>query len=178
MDDERADDLECKQQYKERWNRMSSDDLQKNLRDQLLKYEKFLQTSKDSDELVRKRFESSLPFIDALCASKQDLENFIPACSESSNLAKNDPVVKELKAYLAEVEKLKAQRTELLVRLKSLGDTDDIGPALLEAHSRKESNYEPIFERQLTRYEEIAKAYEAVSQKQVAIVKSISVIKM
>jgi hypothetical protein len=57
-------------QFQSRWARTPSAQLQKNIRDTLIKHLKMLEVAQNSDGTVRKRFEEQIAYIEALSASK------------------------------------------------------------------------------------------------------------
>jgi programmed cell death 6-interacting protein len=64
------EDTECRTQFKERWTRVPSSDLQKNLRDQLTKHKKTFSTARSGDEVINKKYDQNIHLIESLCATK------------------------------------------------------------------------------------------------------------
>lgn len=70
LDEELREDKEGRERFKERWTRTPSADLQKSIREKLERFQRLMGTAKGSDEIVRKKFEANLHYIESLCATK------------------------------------------------------------------------------------------------------------
>ncbi|KAJ1555565.1 Rhophilin, Rho GTPase binding protein, partial [Nowakowskiella sp. JEL0078] len=96
LDREAAEDTEMRNQFHERWTRTQSKDLTTNLRETAKTYREKLNKAKLSDQLVKTKVEKFFPYIEALCASKSELEASIPASTKMTTIA-SDPRVKGLR---------------------------------------------------------------------------------
>ena len=172
LDQELKEDQEGRDQFRDRWKRLDSQTAQKDLRAQLVKRRDLLQVARKSDDLVKTKFEKNLPYVEALSATKEELEASIPASVQSSS-SQNEPSVVELKKLLSDLSANKTQRAKLNDQACALGKNDDIGPALLEAFSKKTTNYDPVFTKQLSRYDTVQSQLEANITQQSTLLKNI-----
>ncbi|KAI3652916.1 hypothetical protein MP228_002341 [Amoeboaphelidium protococcarum] len=174
LEDEQKDDEECRDRFGvSRWTRTRSLELQRNLREQLDKREKLVSTARQSDLLVKSKFDSNLPHIESLSSSRQELESLIPASSQSTSLAKNDQDVMQVKASMQSLDDLVKMRAQLIDQCRQQSAKDDIGTQLLEAYARKDTNYDVIFSARLKAYDQFHQSCESFALKQTQLVNQL-----
>lgn len=172
LDEEKKDDDDMRAQFRERWTRKSSTELQGSLRGVIKMYSEKLEQAKKSDVMIANKLVQNMPIIEALSATKEELEASIPSSTAKTTISHNDPLVKALKSLLEESNKLVAQRTKLIQEYQSQSAKDDVVPALLELLnastagsngkpvSLDESAVKSLFERELKKYDMVKKTME------------------
>lgn len=152
IENEEREDDEMRAQFHTRWTRSQSAELNVKLVKTLQKYRSMLQEAMESDATVTKRYESYLPSIIHLCSSPEELEHIIPSCNASSP-RNQDPIVQEIKQLLSQLDKIRGQERETISKIKATSDTDNITEILLQTPNN--TNFEPIFEESLKKYQEM-----------------------
>ncbi|KAI9146342.1 BRO1-like domain-containing protein [Paraphysoderma sedebokerense] len=152
---EEAEDNDMRTQFKERWSRTRSDELNKNFKSKLAEYKDTLAKAKSGDQKIKEKLESSFVEYEMLASSPNELMQLIPSAT-SSNLiiSDKDPVYVNLKLSLKEIDQLIRSRGETIAQLKDVAQKDELGPVLMDLASRQvEFKDEDLFRDELKKYD-------------------------
>ncbi|XP_012281249.1 programmed cell death 6-interacting protein isoform X2 [Orussus abietinus] len=137
LQEENDSDNQLREQFKERWTRVSSAKLTEQFTINAQKYRGIINNAINADKVVRETFETNRESIEILSGNEGDLANAIPAGSgvQESN------VVTNLRRLMEEVETLKAERDVIENELKST--TIDMKSRFLSALAKDGAIDEP-----------------------------------
>ncbi|KAL7749472.1 pH-response regulator protein palA/rim20 [Sorochytrium milnesiophthora] len=152
LENEDNDDKELRAQFKERWQRTPSTQLQTGMKDKLREYRSKLALARRSDGLVRNKIESNIVDLELLQSSRAELERVIPA--SAIGITVRDPVYVQLKSALGKCEAKVKELDALVSKIKETSEADDIGSTLMDLSSRnQELDKKEVFATQLQRYD-------------------------
>ncbi|KAI1796839.1 pH-response regulator [Ganoderma leucocontextum] len=128
------------------------------------RYRTVLQQARDSDELVRQKWEQWEENISQLTWSESDLENSIPSSTVSHTQPQSaGPVrthARALRVHLEKLDDLSKVRGELVAKVTRLAGADDITPRILTAAAAMEqwvnvqpAMFEDILDEELAKYD-------------------------
>jgi hypothetical protein len=70
LEEEQRADFEMRNHFKEKWQRVPSDQLNKNLREAAKSFQEKLAAASKSDAVVKKKWEDNLPYVEMLCGTR------------------------------------------------------------------------------------------------------------
>ncbi|KAJ3255782.1 pH-response regulator protein palA/rim20 [Boothiomyces macroporosus] len=154
LDQEEKEDEQSRSAHGAKWTRTPSSTLTRNLRDKCYEYKTKMETADKSNEIVRGKIDTNIALIEHLGSSQKELEASIPSSTQASTLALKDPNLKILKQNLDLLNQNIKSRAELIQRIKKLGESDDIGPALTQnAISNSPLDESVLFDQQIKIYQ-------------------------
>lgn len=128
LNEEEHSDEQLRGQFKERWTRTKSDQLNGMFRSSVSKYREIINNAITADKVVRQKFDNNASYMDLLSKSAGEIQSSIPAGGDS---VRNSPAVQRLRQLMEGVETLKAERDVIESELKSA--TIDMKDQFLQA---------------------------------------------
>ncbi|KNE60170.1 hypothetical protein AMAG_05589 [Allomyces macrogynus ATCC 38327] len=129
LDGEASDDREMKAQFRERWTRTASIDLQRQIRDRLADLKEKLGVAVASDKYIAQKLAANRDKLEMLERSNDQLEASLPAMM--SALSVSDATYQQLAQAVNEYSALVRSGDALADQLKQHARNDAIEPALL-----------------------------------------------
>ncbi|XP_003747646.1 programmed cell death 6-interacting protein [Galendromus occidentalis] len=117
LDDEERSDQNLKNQFKEKWTRLPSSNLNQPMRETLKKYTSIIDKAVAADKVVQQKFQAHRYAMVLLGGSESELSGNIPQGPVAS--AGNAPETATLKTLMQQVEKLGNEREVLEHEIKS-----------------------------------------------------------
>lgn len=122
LSQEAESDRSLREQFKEKWTRVSSDKLTAAWKDNVTKYRNIIHTAIEADNKVRGKFDAQREKIRVLTSGEQELQRALPAGSTGSST--NSSVVNRLRLLMNQVEALKNERQVIESELKNYSFTE------------------------------------------------------
>ncbi|TMW48771.1 hypothetical protein DOY81_006149 [Sarcophaga bullata] len=118
LDEERDSDNQLRNQFKEKWTRISSEKLTEMFRTNAKKYREVINNAVAADKIVREKFEKNQKGIELLSLPIDQLQQSMPAGGGS--IDPNCTSVQKLKQLMEAVETIKAERDAIESELKTI----------------------------------------------------------
>jgi programmed cell death 6-interacting protein len=123
---ERKDDEEARGQFPQKFTRVSSLELQKNMLVNVERYSKTMVEAEKADKIVREKFDKCIPFIEIL-SSEESLKRAIPNGSTANRLPQAAlDVINAIKAILKDLGTSRQGLDKIGKDIKALGKSDDV----------------------------------------------------
>ncbi|EJF64930.1 pH-response regulator [Dichomitus squalens LYAD-421 SS1] len=182
--DQEADEDEAFREAHPTAERLPSYEANKDIIEKEQRYRTVLQQARDSDELVRQKWEDWEENIGQLTWSESELESSIP--SSTASHAWQSPAdttrshARALRMLLEMLDDLSKSREEIAARTGRLSDSDDIRPRILKAASGMEqwvnvqpAMFEDILDEELAKYDKFRRQLEEDGKKQADLLTAI-----
>eukprot|EP00158_Paraphelidium_tribonemae_P005077 Partr_v1_DN27146_c0_g1_i2_m16130 putative Programmed cell death 6 interacting protein len=176
LETERGEDDECKRTFATGWNRKSSSELQKPLRDKLEARQKTFEAARKGDATLRMKLDDGLPHMTSLSGTREELEHSIPASTQNTAVGRNDATVTQLKRLLSEGAQLQTNRSNLAENFKKTASSEDPASLFLEAFSSGTKNYHDCFDKALARFNPLIAELDKIATQQQNLLAGITVI--
>ncbi|XP_034935914.1 programmed cell death 6-interacting protein [Chelonus insularis] len=137
LKEERESDNQLREQFKERWNRISSAKLTEQFTNNAQKYRTIIDNAVAADTTIREKFEAHREGMEILSLDEGQLTSAIP----SGSAVQESSAVVQLRKLMEDVETLKAERDVIESELKSA--TTDMKATFLSALAKDGTIDEP-----------------------------------
>ncbi|KAI0775185.1 BRO1-domain-containing protein [Trametes elegans] len=183
--DQEADEDEALREAHSVSDRVPSLEANRTLIEKAQQYRSVLDQARESDALVREKWEEWEDAIAQLTWSEEDLENSIPSSTVSfgQRAGVTDPTrvhARALRTFLERLEDLSKARTELVARVNRLASSDDITPRISKAASAMEqwvnvqpAMFEDILDEELAKYDRFRVQLDENGQKQDELLQAV-----
>ncbi|XP_076302882.1 programmed cell death 6-interacting protein-like protein AliX [Lasioglossum baleicum] len=137
LQEERESDDQLREQFKDRWTRISSSRLTEQFTITLRKYREIINNAVSADKVVREKYENHKEGMEILSLNESDLINTVP----TGSAVQESNTVTQLRKLMEDVETLKTERDVIESELKST--TIDMKTTFLSALAKDGAIDEP-----------------------------------
>ncbi|KAI1724665.1 BRO1-like domain-containing protein [Ditylenchus destructor] len=119
LKDEKENDDNLRNQFRDKWSRVPSDKLTTPLQQELGKYRGILNTASSADNVVRNKFDANRRGIELLSQTENELKSSIPGLKNDS-AQQNSTAVPKLMELMDQVQEIKVEREKLEKSMKEV----------------------------------------------------------
>jgi programmed cell death 6-interacting protein len=160
LDQEAADDNECRQQYGQRWPRLASQNLTVNLYKQLNEYSSKIKQAQKSDQLVDQKISESKEGFSHFSKPRESIDMLMPSIDVSNANTEFGKSYNDLKQLLGQLDDLFTREEMIEREIADMQRLENIEQTLL----KHEGNLDQCVNNELLKYDEKLNQLQPIQQ--------------